>query len=417
MKELTSAALNFSGVVFHNEVDGNDESAKGDLYVCRWQLDVSQNEMILLPYPRPVDSREKGEDIGSVMSQDESNRSEKDDEDDDDSLSDSGRAVVATEGEGSTLRESIEVGPEHQAVVPAFDPMKKHSVKYRNPQLIWKPGSYTDGQIGEFLECVAKHHTPYLDKNRLSNTASYTPVLGVEKLDKLLKHWPERLTGSSLSTASMLAGETKRAPLRKECDVDALLEVLADSHGDVQKAIDTAALDLARLTRAWTFTEKSLYNEGFRVHQGTLRKIAKTVAPVKSMQDVVDYHFRFKIPDQFRSYQEKKREIAVRIVECIEEKRAYQPSATEAPRSDEGQQHWSETSVQEVAVMTDARRRRARELMLDVQEQAGQDVLSEVAHYIRKLNQSFSSESRRALLSALDGHHELQQRFIDFLPN
>jgi hypothetical protein len=133
-----------------------------------------------------------------------------------------------------------------------------------------------------------------------------------------------------------------------------------------------------------------------------LCKIAKTLASGKSTPDVVDYHFRFKIPDQFWQRQEKKREIAFRIVECMEEKRAYQPSAnissstSEQPqpttRNEEGgpsrvgsqRQHWSETSVHEVATLTDARRRKAQELMLDVQEQLGQEALAHMAQIIPK---------------------------------
>jgi len=424
----------------NDQQDDAQSSSESSTYKCRYQLDVSSKQMKLMPYTGrdavTEETAEEEEDNGSVSSTADDDSSRRGstkrraaaaattsmDEDSDSVVA----PVVAAEGEGSTLRESIEVGPNHQAVVPKWNPRAKPKIRSRNPKLVWKPGMFTDEQVGNFLEGVAKHHTPFLDKNRLTSTATYTPVLGRAKLDKLLQRWPERLTGSSLSTASMLAGESKRAKLRKECDVDTLLEIMTDSRGSVERAIDTASMDLDRITRAWTFSEKSLYNEGFRRHQGVLRKIAKSVAPVKSMQDVVDFHYRFKIPDKFRQYQEKKREIAVRIVECMEEKRAYQPpsnlntSLEEDPVSNAEDaaeaRHWSETSSQEVATLTDLRRKRARQLMVNVHEELGAEVLAQVAQCIRQLTESPSSEVRKHLLTALEGSTDLQQRFIEFLP-
>jgi hypothetical protein len=49
--------------------------------------------------------------------------------------------------------------------------------------------------------------------------------------------------------------------------------------------------------------------------------IGKGIAPTKDFKDTIDYHYRFKIPDQFRRFQDKKREQAVRMIECIETRR------------------------------------------------------------------------------------------------
>ncbi|KAL7580514.1 hypothetical protein ACA910_003642 [Epithemia clementina (nom. ined.)] len=90
----------------------------------------------------------------------------------------------------------------------------------------------------------------------------------------------------------MLAGEEHRAALRKECDADALLENLMDSRGNIAQAITTATANIEQITSgAWTLAEWTRYNEGFRHHQGALRKMAETLAPLKTMQEVVDYHF------------------------------------------------------------------------------------------------------------------------------
>ena len=49
--------------------------------------------------------------------------------------------------------------------------------------------------------------------------------------------------------------------------------------------------------------------------------ISKNIDFSKGVKEVIDYHYRFKIPDQFRRYQEKKRDQSVRMMECIETRR------------------------------------------------------------------------------------------------
>lgn len=491
------AIFGLARVRFDDEDDDASSTAIGgnsgsQTYRCRYLLEVNSDQMHLMPYSdysslsvaadersgnaTPLEKEkdditrdsplsltataDDGERTGEEEQLDDSQQVQDDAEaedaseeqgDGENSNAESTRMVVA-EGEGSVLRESIEIGPEHQAVVPPFEPNQRPP-QSRNPKLVWKRGSFTDEQVAEFLDGVAQHHTAFLDRYRLSATAAYTPVLDVKKLTRILQHRPERLTGSSLSTSSMLAGEHHRAALRKECDADALLEILTHCNGDIDEAIEESAMDMNRITRGgWTLSERARYNEGFRHHQGALRRIAKTLAPAKSMQDVVDYHFRCKIPDQFRQYQEKKREIAVRIVECMEEKRSFHASnnsqyhhsslssttneastrgggedgrrSPPGPLSSQEEQqqrhqretHWSELSVQEVATHTEARRRKARELMLDVQAQLGQQTMAEVADLVRQLNKKYTVDIRKALLAALQGNVNLQKRFGEFLP-
>jgi hypothetical protein len=52
----------------------------------------------------------------------------------------------------------------------------------------------------------------------------------------------------------------------------------------------------------------------------------------KNFKDAVDYHYRFKIPGQFRRYQDKKREHAVRMMEIIENRRSEDTSVV--PKDD-----------------------------------------------------------------------------------
>ena len=501
------AILGLAQVDFNSSNDDNDDNDEAPpssdsttSYRCRYQLQVTPTEMRLLPYtdqaadptgtttsttnneeddhpPVPSQTTTAPSTEESASDPDEGRRAphenastrtknrnpHPDDGDDDDdetsssSESDNARMVVA-EGEGSVLRESIEVGPEHQAVVPPFDPASRMP-RSRNPTLVWKKGLLTNDQIAEFMDRVAEKHNRYLDQQRLSaaTNATYTPILDVAPLDRVLQqHTTERLTGSSLSTASMLAGADRRGTLRKECDADALLAILTDCQGNVAQAVERATAQLDHITRgAWTMTERAQYNKGFRQYQAALWKIAKYLAPAKSMQEVVDYHFRCKIPDQFRHYQDKKREIAVRIVECMEEKRSHLTNGggssstsatnhaaattkTTATEGDEShppppplvppppQPHWSELSVQDVATYTETRRRKARDLMLDIQEELGDETLAKVATWIRQLNHHHTNHNtttaaadtkvRHSLLTTLQGHASLHERMMEFLP-
>jgi hypothetical protein len=237
------------------------------------------------------------------------------------------------------------------------------------------------------------------------------------------------LTGSFMSTASMLA-TSKKSRLQKECDADALLEILQDHNYDTKAALATIELDLDRITSGWTRAEKDIFDDGFRRHQGALRLISKAVAPVKNMKEVVDFHYRFKIPDQFRKYQDKKRELAVRIVECIHTRKSYESLSNSqanppapAAYSNNGNNdstgrpmHWSEKSVSAVVESKDDRVRDAKQLLLDVKDKFGRDIMAEVASVIRQLQCSYDHESRDELFSLLRGQPELQKRFLVFLP-
>ena len=162
--------------------------------------------------------------------------------------------------------------------------------------------------------------------------------------------------------------------------------------------------------------------------------IGNYIAPRKTMRDVVDYQYRFKIPDQFRRYQDKKREQALRIMECIEKRRYYErpttdtgATATNGHSNENGNlerdakrrktnTHWSETSAKDVTDATEARRRDAKALLTDVHTAMGRDVVAEVARAVRQLHRAYEPEVRDELFSLLAGQPELQRRFLAFLP-
>ena len=412
-------------------------------FTCQYQLTLDSDHALHLDYLRlgtandlegtasqshlNLSSSARGESHSSIESnslhqgqaESSSSSSSSDDEGDGDEVTDEDEKRVVAEGEGSNLRTSIAVGPSFQAVVPPYQPNAYHSVTRRPAKPVWKPGVVSEETLASFLEKAAVILNSYLRKNLLTATEPYTPIPN-EQAEQLMKEHPEEglLTGSSLSTASVLS-TARRNTLLKECDVDRLMERLFDCDGDVTMALTLVEEEPTRFICAWAQFEKDMFNDSFRTHHGAIRKIAKSVAPFKTVQEVIDYQYRFKIPDQFRLFQERKREIAARIVECIDQRRVVDPSSTETrrrPLGSSGQHHWSETNPSDLVTATEERRDKARQLMLDVHSTLGKTVTGQVANAVKELNRADTPAARAQLFTLLHGHTDLQRRFNEFLP-
>jgi hypothetical protein len=215
----------------------------------------------------------------------------------DDSSTSSGNRVMRTEGEGSALRGDIQVGEMHQVPV---DPFKgPQTVTSRNPKLVWKAKrDLTEEDLQAFLHKLAETHTPFLKERGLTMDEPYSP-LRTDDEEELMKQMPgyRSVTGSSASSASSLSQQ--RNKLLKECNVDAVLEILHDHNYDTEAALADIRANHNKITTIWNQSEKKIFDDGFRTSEGSLRSISKTMV-TKEHKDVVDYWFRFKIPDQFR---------------------------------------------------------------------------------------------------------------------
>ena len=397
-------------------------------YTCHYQLQLDADHALHLDYVR-LETANDLEGTANLSSGQASHSSiesqslanargdESSDVDGGDDATDEDEKRVVAEGEGSNLRTSIAVGTAFQAFVPPYQPNSTHTVTRRPAKPVWKPGKISEETLADYLQNAAKILNAYLKKNALTSTQPYTPIPN-ERAKELMRENPEGglLTGSSLSTASILS-TAKRNNLLKECDIDRLMERLWDCEGDIEKALTLVEQEPTRFVTAWAQFEKDIFNENFRRHHGTIRKIAKSVAPFKTVQEVIDYQYRFKIPDQFRLYQERKREIAVRIVECIDHRRVIDPSSEtrRRPLGSTGQ-HWSETSATDLVRATEERREKARQLMLDVNAALGKSVVGQVANAVKELNRADTPSARANLFSLLHGHTDLQRRFNEFLP-
>jgi hypothetical protein len=219
--------------------------------------------------------------------------------------------------EGTTEQRFIRVGKDHQVSVPPFIP-NINSVS-RHPIMVWKPEMIHQEGIDNYVCGAAEILTPFLRERRWTQEEPYAPfpTARLEEISKSLKQ--QRLpTLSSVSTVSSLA--TRKNDALREVDTDALLRNLHASQYDVKSALVIVSASPQDFVTVWTPQEKSVFDACFRRYSGSLRAIYKGMGN-KELQDVIDYHYRFKIPDQFRRFQDRKREQAVRMLECIETRR------------------------------------------------------------------------------------------------
>ena len=235
-----------------------------------------------------------------------------------DSSNDEYRAGAAVISEGAIEQRDTRVGPEHQVFVPPFVPNQK--VVSRNPMPVWKPNQISREKLQEYVSKASLILVPYLKRKGLTHTEPYSP-LSWDHMEELSKELgPDKMpTLSTICTASALS--EKRTDMLREVDTDALLRLLHQkgyNAGEALAAIKSAPRDFVTVM---TQAQKEIANGAFRRYAGSLRMVYKALAPGKTFQEVIDYVYRYKIPDQFRIFQDTKREQAIRMLECIESRR------------------------------------------------------------------------------------------------
>lgn len=477
IKEEMDASFIYKLCKLHTCSEDDEEmfqNIASDHLFCRYMVTVDQ-EKKTLKWSTYEDGMEVSKDSDSSHheikdSKGDTSVAEDDDDDDDDDMSSEEELArnVMQEGEGSTLRGDIAVGPKHQIEIGRYDPNGIASITSRNPKLVWKPSVISDDELHRFFVDLASIHTKYLEENSLIILEEpYTP-LRFEAAEKLMKEKLKNtniardivkimLCGSSMSSASMLGASksnpNRRNELFRECDVDKVLELLCDHNYNTEEALEAIRSNLYSITTAWNKREREIFDAGYRQQQSScLREISEVLQPTtKTLKDVVDYHYRFKITDQFRKYQNQKREQALRIVKCIDSRKAlndtqYQSSTTGGTGSglltsmtigrknsasgddDSGpvrnvpasiqidEVHWADKTIASVAQSRDNRVRAAKQLLLDVREALGSDVMKAVAGVIKKMQVAYDASTRESLFHLLSNHPELQSRFLDFLP-
>jgi hypothetical protein len=312
------------------ESDTNLPTLPKGSYVCRYAIAFgddtkAQDEVQLTPFAGENDNwnemlmspRKKIRLFGPSSTKECASSSSSSDSDDSSSIH-STTTRVARVDEGTIEQREIRVGSKHQAIVP--DSTTDQSVVSRNPSLVWKAREIPKQSLSLFMEQVAAVLFPYLRENRLTQEEPYSPLEWSE-MEAVTKATGSNSlpTLSTMCTSSSLS-ESSTGMLR-EFDIDAIMEVLHQKEYDTDAALTTIKASPQDFLTVWSMREKEVFNYSFRKHAGSLRMVLKGISSSKSVQDIVDYHYRFKIPDQFRLFQNKNREQAVRMMESIEARR------------------------------------------------------------------------------------------------
>ena len=322
--------------------------------------------------------------------------------------------------EGANTKGKIQIGSGHQAKLDSFH--LGQQVVSRKPQLMWLRDVGAAADMDKYLERAAEILHDFLAQKRLLTQEPYFP-LPEEEMKKFMKEQRlSQMTLSYLSTGSSMT--TRRNRLTRECKLDKLIRLLHTNEYKIKDALKIIMSAPQDYVTVWSKTERDLFDSGFRRYSGSLRMIAANSLVSKNFKDVVDFHYRYMIPGQFRRYQDKKREHAVRMMEMIENRRSEGTSIN--PRDDtrrrvpsdsrNGKTDWSKTGVSEVVGVVEERRTSAKDLLFDIQQAVGAEKMRHICRAIKSLQSKSISEMKERVAEILDSHPTLLDRFLDYLP-
>jgi hypothetical protein len=213
----------------------------------------------------------------------------------------------------------------------------------------------------------------------------------------------------------------------REFNIDQIFKVLHEKAYNISHALKAIQESPETYLYIWTKEEKVLYDIGFKRHYNAIRFITKGLGESKNHKDVVDYFYRFKIPDQFRSYQDQKRDQAKRILECVEKHRRDEYLSPECTVPTSGiatkklPQTWIRTGggdSNDVGAI-ECRRLDAMELLNDAKDALGPEKYLDLVNLLKALNSRVLTipEVRDGFSKLLESkHNSLFQRFETFLP-
>jgi hypothetical protein len=344
------------------------------------------------------------------------------DQDTDVSLEESGSESSELISGVINLKGKIQIGVEHQISLHLLQ--SQGQVKTRSPKLIWHKDSGMNSNTQAFLKESSDFLYDYLERKGMLSINPYCPFPQEQAQLFLNEIHLESITLSNLSTGSSMTRPRNR--LTRECKIDKLLELFHDCNYNVDVALNTIKSSPQQFLTNWTIGERNRFDSGFRRYSGSLDMIASHSVPSKSLKDIVDYHYRFKIPDQFRIYQEKKRQCAMRMIDIIENRRAEDSSI---PNRDdllrrkglsgidqEKSQDWSKISISGITGVVEERRSSAKDLLSDIQEAVGIEKLGLICRSIKSTRESSIVDLKLQVEEILQRHPTLVSRFMEFLP-
>mmetsp|Transcript_22659 Transcript_22659/g.37475 ORF Transcript_22659/g.37475 Transcript_22659/m.37475 type:complete len:657 (-) Transcript_22659:153-2123(-) len=322
--------------------------------------------------------------------------------------------------EGPNTKGKISIGPDHQAGLEGFH--QGQAVVSRNPVLVWKKDAGATVDMDKYLAAAAEILVDYMVKNSLLTQDPYFP-LPEEQMEQFLKTQKlSTMTLSNLSTGSSMTKSHNK--LTRECKLDSLIALLNAKEYNVEEALREVKASPHDYVTSWTKMERLLFDSGFRRYSGSLRMIRANSLDSKTFKDIVDYHYRFKIPDQFRRYQDKKREHAVRMMEIIENRRTEDSTippreGRKSPYIDEpngGRTDWSKTPTTDVVGVVEERRTSAKDLLMEIHQAVGPEKMAEICKAIKTLERRSIADLKERAGEILRGHPMLLDKFVEYLP-
>mmetsp|Transcript_14988 Transcript_14988/g.18281 ORF Transcript_14988/g.18281 Transcript_14988/m.18281 type:complete len:739 (+) Transcript_14988:189-2405(+) len=304
-----------------------------------------------------------------------------------------------TEGSANV---KIKVGPGHQALIPTQVNKRRYSTQRESPPLlVWKAKEVTDTK----LELYVKEATDILKE--------YMKEQGIQNSRNLPHNAPKDICSDNGRKASLCA--------YREINIDDLLLLLHDHNYNTKSALRGLKKFPQDYLFVWTKEDKELYNAGFQRHSNNLHCISKSIGENKNHKDVVDYHYRFSIPTQFKRFQDKKREDARRMFECgerfrLEEYLSEGGQVNNGTNGSKKSQLWSKTGGEIGEV--EARRLGCKGFLVEVRDTVGLEKYLVLVKLLQGLNSRVITipQLKEGFASILHQHPKLSQRFESYLP-
>ena len=342
------------------------------------------------------------------------------------------RTVIS---EGATTIGKIQVGLNFQAVVPPAQDLDKKNSSQRNPMMVWNPIFCNDRRVDDYIDEACSILSEYLQQ------------IGIEPY-----HEVNYLESPDPKT------ESKRS---REFSVDCLMAELHENKYNTRAALKKVSENPTKFMTVWSNQEKAQFDSSYRTYKEALRMISKNIGDTKSCKDVVDYHYRFSIPEKFRRYKTKKRQHAHRMMEIAEDRVLNEKLMQEARKADNSDSDNSNSDEEEenphaimngvssstlsgssssrvgavnsrirswvrsggggddVVGATQNRRNQACELLSQVQEEVGADAYIALAKRLKAFNSQSATSLSDVKIAAEDImklHPHLLARFMAFLP-
>mmetsp|Transcript_9878 Transcript_9878/g.11355 ORF Transcript_9878/g.11355 Transcript_9878/m.11355 type:complete len:648 (+) Transcript_9878:115-2058(+) len=215
---------------------------------------------------------------------------------------------------------TIRVGNQHQASVPPLQTVPTIGMTHGTTSNAFPTECTSSAQHQHRNNKFAFLAKPCWAPGRISHTIVIKYLYDTGKfLNEYLKQCKEQdVTYASLSDQDdelWYRPQRQQNPptITRECDRDRLLDELHNCDYSVTSAMQKVHLNPTYYLTLWSYAEKNQFDAGSRRYCGSLRMVTKGV-PTKVEKEIVDYHYRFKITDQFRRYEEQKREQAQRMM-------------------------------------------------------------------------------------------------------